>query len=63
MRTGFRGSAAVLVPVIVVVALWMGIAPSGLGGSCSYSVTAGISMQPLLHKNDLANVVSQVWHH
>ena len=63
MRTGFRGSAAVLVPVVVVVALWMGIAPSGLGGSCSYTVTAGSSMQPMLHKNDLALVRAQADYH
>ena len=59
MRPGFRASAAVLVPIVVVAALWLGIAPSGLGGSCSYSVTSGISMEPMIHKNDLALVRAQ----
>ena len=63
MRTGIRGSVAVLVPIVVVVALWMGVAPSGLGGSCSYSVTSGISMQPMIHKNDLALVRAQAEYH
>jgi len=63
MRTGFRGTAAVLVPVVVVAALWLGIAPTGLGGSCSYSVTSGISMQPMIHRNDLALVRAQASYH
>jgi signal peptidase I len=63
MRTGFRGSVALLAPVVVVVALWLGIAPTGLGGSCTYSVTSGISMQPMLHKGDLALVRAQSSYH
>ena len=41
------------------VALWVYLAPIQVGGSATYSITAGISMQPLLHKDDLALVRAQ----
>lgn len=41
------------------VALWLFFAPTQLGGSATYSTTSGISMEPLLHKGDLAIVRAQ----
>ena len=41
------------------VALWLFFAPSQLGGATTYSITEGISMQPMLHKSDLALVRTQ----
>jgi signal peptidase I len=49
--------------IVVVVVVWMAVAPSGLGGSWTYSVTSGISMEPMLHKNDLALVRAQAQYH
>ena len=43
--------------------LWLFFAPTKLGGSMTYSVTAGISMEPLLVKNDLALVRTQSSYH
>jgi len=63
MHTRLRSSAAALVPVVVLVALWLWIAPNGLGGSCDYTVTSGISMQPMIHKGDLALVRAQADYH
>src|SRR5580700_1649197 len=40
----------------MVAGLWVFFAPTNLGGSTTYSVTSGISMQPMLYKNDLARV-------
>jgi signal peptidase I len=40
----------------MVAGLWVFFAPTNLGGSTTYSVTSGISMQPMLYKNDLALV-------
>jgi signal peptidase I len=63
MRNGFREGMATMATIVVVVVVWIGIAPSGLGGSCSYSVTSGISMEPMIHKNDLALVRAQADYH
>lgn len=43
----------------VLLALWAGFAPPSLGGSTSYVVTDGISMEPLFHTGDLALVRSE----
>jgi signal peptidase I len=43
--------------------LWILFAPTKLGGSTTYSITDGISMQPLLYKNDLALVRAQTSYH
>lgn len=45
-----------LAGLVVVVGLCLVFAPAQLGGEMTYSVTDGISMQPLLHKGDLAVV-------
>jgi signal peptidase I len=44
---------------MIIIGLWIFLAPTKLGGSTTYSVTSGISMQPLLYKNDLALVRAQ----
>jgi signal peptidase I len=45
-----------LVGVVALFGLWVFLAPTKLGGSTTYSITDGISMKPLLVKNDLALV-------
>lgn len=41
------------------IVLWAFFAPTKLGGSVTYAITDGISMQPLLYKNDLALIRPQ----
>jgi len=48
---------------LIVLGLWTLFAPAKLGGSTTYSITSGISMEPLLHKNDLAVVRAQSSYH
>ncbi|MCU1489468.1 MAG: signal peptidase endoplasmic reticulum-type [Acidimicrobiaceae bacterium] len=57
-RQGARGRRALTgaLAIVASVIFWVLFAPVQLGGSITYSVTAGISMQPLLYKNDLALV-------
>jgi len=43
--------------------LWFWLAPIGLGGSTSYVVTHGVSMEPRIHTGDLAIVRSQSGYH
>jgi signal peptidase I len=43
--------------------LWLYLAPTGLGGSTTYVVTDGISMEPHFHAGDLALVRSQSSYH
>ena len=45
--------------LIVLGCLWFYLAPVGLGGSTTYVVTNGISMEPRFHTGDLALVRSQ----
>jgi signal peptidase len=42
------------VGVVALFGLWVFFAPTKLGGSTTYSITDGISMKPMLVKNDLA---------
>ena len=51
--------AAGLVFVAALVPLWLFFGPAQLGGAATYSITDGVSMQPLLKKNDLALVRTQ----
>lgn len=44
---------------VLLVGIWLLFAPAKLGGSTTYSITSGISMEPLLHKNDLVLVRAQ----
>jgi signal peptidase I len=48
--------AGVVIGGVVAVGLWAFFAPTRLGGSTDYSITTGISMEPMLHANDLALV-------
>jgi len=45
--------------LIVLACLWFYFAPVGLGGSASYVVTDGVSMEPHFHTGDLVLVRSQ----
>ena len=45
------------------VGFWAFFAPTKVGGSTTYSVTSGISMEPMLHKNDLEFVRTQSTYH
>lgn len=45
--------------LIVLACLWFAFAPAALGGSTSYVVTDGISMEPHFHSGDLVLVRSQ----
>jgi signal peptidase I len=50
-RTTFASWTAVLA---ILIGCWLFLGPTKMGGSATYSITDGISMQPLLFKNDLA---------
>jgi signal peptidase I len=54
-RRSVRFVASLLV-LEALLALWIFFAPTQMGGSSVYSVTSGVSMQPLLQQNDLALV-------
>ncbi len=54
---------AATVGSVLAVGLWLSFAPTKVGGSMTYSVTSGISMEPLLHKGDLAFVRAQSSYH
>lgn len=60
-RRGRIIAAIVVAPVVL--GLWVLFAPTQLAGSTTYSITSGISMQPLLYKNDLALVRAQSSYH
>jgi signal peptidase I len=49
--------------LIVLGCVWFYFAPTPLGGSTSYVVTHGISMEPLFHTGDLAIVRSKPTYH
>lgn len=49
--------------IIVLGCLWFYLAPAPLGGSTSYVVTRGVSMEPEFHTGDLAVVRSQSSYH
>jgi len=45
---------AAFVTILIGLTMWLVFAPTSLGGSVTYSITDGISMKPMLHKDDLA---------
>jgi signal peptidase I len=59
MRSQGSRLAAGLAAGAAFVALWLYLAPIQLGGSSTYSITAGVSMEPMLYRNDLALVRAQ----
>ena len=63
MRIRSATLVAGLVATQIAVGLWIFLGPTALGGSSTYSVTSGVSMQPLLSKNDLALVRAQTTYH
>ena len=63
MRIRSRTFIVTLVVVEIAVVVWIFFAPTKLGGSSTYAVTSGVSMQPLLFKNDLAIIRTQSTYH
>jgi signal peptidase I len=63
MRSRAVKIMGLIVGGLIVVGLWTLFAPAKLGGSTTYSITSGVSMEPLLHKNDLAIVRVQSSYH
>jgi signal peptidase I len=63
MRTHRTKIAGAIAAAVVFLGLWTFFAPTKLGGSTTYSITDGISMEPLLYKNDLAVVRPQSSYH
>jgi len=62
-RHPFKKLLASALGLIVVGCLWFYFAPLPLGGSTSYVVTHGVSMEPLFHTGDLAIVRSKPSYH
>jgi signal peptidase I len=62
-RHPFKKLLATALGLIVLGGLWFYFAPIPLGGSTSYVVTHGISMEPRFHTGDLAIVRSQSSYH
>jgi signal peptidase I len=58
-----RTLLATALGLIVLGTLWFYVAPTQLGGSATYVVTHGISMEPRFHTGDLAIVRSQSSYH
>ena len=63
MRIRSGAFIAALLAAELALGLWILFAPTELGGSSTYSMTSGVSMQPLLYKNDLALVRTQTSYH
>ena len=63
MRARHRKLLANALGLIVLGCLWFYFAPVPLGGSTTYVVTKGISMEPRFHTGDLALVRSQSSYH
>jgi len=58
-----RKIASLALGTVVLVLLWVYFAPAAIGGSTSYVVTDGISMEPRFHSGDLALVRSRSEYH
>ncbi|HEX5224476.1 MAG TPA: signal peptidase I [Solirubrobacteraceae bacterium] len=58
-----RKLLSALLGVVALAAAWFYLAPQTLGGSNSYVVTHGVSMQPRFHSGDLAVVRKQGSYH
>lgn len=54
MRGSTRQIARCAIAAGVLLALWVVLAPQQLGGSATFAVVNGVSMQPLLHEGDVA---------
>jgi signal peptidase I len=62
-RHPLRKFLATTLGIIVLGFLWFYLAPAPLGGSTTYVVTHGVSMEPHFHTGDLAIVRSQSSYH
>jgi signal peptidase I len=63
MRSHRAKLAGVIVAISVLFGVWTFFAPTKLGGTTTYSVTDGISMNPLLYKGDFAVIRAQSSYH
>ena len=63
MRSYRAKFAALVVAAAVLFGVWTFFAPTKLGGTSTYSVTDGISMNPLLYKGDFAVIRAQSSYH
>jgi signal peptidase I len=63
MRSYRAKIACVIVAAAVLFGVWTFFAPTKLGGTTTYSVTDGISMNPLLYKGDFAVIRAQSSYH
>ncbi|HEY5267008.1 MAG TPA: signal peptidase I [Acidimicrobiales bacterium] len=63
MRRKLTKIVLTLLVAVLFLGLWIFFAPTKLGGSSTYTVTSGVSMQPLLFKGDLAVVRSEPSYH
>jgi signal peptidase I len=63
MRSYRAKIAAVIVAAAVLFGAWTFFAPTKLGGTTTYSITDGISMNPLLYKGDFAVIRAQSSYH
>ena len=60
MSTGrVTGIAASILAVVALAGAWMFFAPTQLGGGTSYAIIVGNSMEPKIHRGDLAVVRKQ----
>ena len=59
MRSYRAKIAGVIVAAAVLFGVWTFFAPTKLGGTTTYSITDGVSMNPLLYKGDFAVIRSE----
>jgi signal peptidase I len=63
MRSYRAKIVGIIAATAVLFGLWVFFAPTKLGGTTTYSITDGISMNPLLYKGDFAVIHSQSNYH
>ena len=63
MRSYRAKIAGILAAAAVLLGVWIFFAPTKLGGTSTYSITDGISMNPLLYKGDFAVIRAQSNYH
>ena len=63
MRSHRAKIAGLVAAAAVLFGVWIFFAPTKLGGTTTYSITDGISMNPLLYKGDFAVIRSQSNYH
>ncbi|MGD2057326.1 MAG: signal peptidase I [Anaerolineales bacterium] len=52
-KNGYTRSLLNAIIVVMLAAIWIVFAPTGFGGTASYVIIAGASMEPTLHQGDL----------